>query len=56
MYIIQNMETGWYVARAGSAGSYTPKLQAARSWPTRDAAEPERCGNERIVAVADILR
>lgn len=49
-------ENGWYVARAGSAGSYTPKLQHARIFTTREEAERNRCGNESIVAVADILR
>lgn len=55
MYVLIK-ENGWYVARAGSAGSYTPKLQHARIFTTREEAERNRCGNESIVAVADILR
>jgi len=41
-------EDGAYVAPSGSSASYTRALQNARTFPTREAAERERCGNERI--------
>jgi len=50
---------GAMVARqAGITGqSYTYQLQSARVFPTREAAERERCeGNETIVDVDQILR
>ena len=56
MYVIMRTD-GAYVARSGSASSYTRALQNARTWPTREAAKRELCpGNERIVAVSDIMR
>lgn len=47
-YIIKNIETGKYVSRSGSEHSYTAKLQDARTFPTREAAQTECCGNERV--------
>lgn len=43
---------GGYVAPPGSAKSYTRSRAAARQFPTREAAEADRCpGNEVIVEV-----
>lgn len=43
-----------YVAPAGSARSYTTRLERARIFATREAAEAERCPeNERIETVAE---
>lgn len=39
---------GGYVAPAGSAKSYTHNKQRARVYPTREAAEADRCENETI--------
>lgn len=47
-YILKRNEDGAYVARPGSRGSYTVRLQDARVFQTRDAAERDRCGNETI--------
>lgn len=56
MYVIQRTD-GAFVAPSGSRASYTWALQNARTWPSKEAAEPELCpGNERIVAVADVMR
>jgi len=42
---------GW-VARQGSAKSYTNRIDRARRYATREAAEQDRCeGNERIVEI-----
>lgn len=55
MYVIKRIDgRGGYVARQGSPGSYTDKLQNARTFPTLESAERERCpGNEIIVPVRD---
>jgi hypothetical protein len=39
---------GW-VTRAGSPGSYTGKLQQARTFATREDAERNRCPGNEIV-------
>jgi hypothetical protein len=51
-YVIKRNEDSAYVAKPG-ARSYTKLLQGARTWPAREAAERERCGNERVVAFED---
>jgi hypothetical protein len=38
-----------YVARAGSKHSYTPKLQNAEVFSSRDAAKASCCGNEIVI-------
>lgn len=54
-YVIQRAD-GAFVAREGSASSYTRDLLKARQWPTRDAAELERCpGNEQVRDVRALL-
>lgn len=52
-YILKNIHTGCWVTPSGSARSYTNKLQNARIFHTREAAERERCGNERIQTVEE---
>ncbi len=54
MFVIRN--AGRYVARSGSASSFTWDLAKAQKFATREAAEREACGNESVVAVADMLR
>lgn len=55
MYVIQRLD-GCYVAKLGSAWSYTRRLEDARKFPTRADAEREICPeNERVVAVTDLL-
>jgi hypothetical protein len=39
---------GWYVARPGSAKSYTRLLQDARIYDSREAANRDACGNEHV--------
>jgi len=48
MIVLQRAD-GQYVTPPGRALRYTKKLQEAHKFPTREAAEAERCGNERIV-------
>jgi len=58
MYVlIRTDQGGGYVARVGNPGSYTWKLEDARVFATREAAEAERCkGNEQVVPVEGLLR
>jgi len=54
IYIIKRTDQGGgYVSKPGSAKSYTHKLQDARAWPSREAAQRECCENERVVRVND---
>lgn len=47
---------GKYVAAPGSEHSYTDKLEKARRFDSRDAAEKERCvENERVQSIDTML-
>lgn len=37
-----------YVTHPGAKNSYSPRLSDARIFPTREAAEADRCGDEWI--------
>lgn len=54
-YVIQR-EDGAYVAPPGQAHSYTRQLQNARTFDNREAAEREKCGNERIVPLEEAVQ
>ncbi len=58
MYVLKRTDQGGgYVAPAGSSGSYTPKLQNARTFYTYAEADKERCpGNEIIVPASEEMR
>lgn len=54
-YVIVRTD-GKFVTRPGSEQSYSDKLQHARPFETREAAERERCvENERVVSVRDLI-
>lgn len=55
MYVLIRNEDGKYVAPPGREHSYTSKLEKARIFPTKDAAEADKCGNERAVPVSSLL-
>ena len=56
MFVIRRND-GAYVARPGSAGSYTRSLESAWKFYNREEADKQRCpGNETVVSVEDILR
>ena len=55
MFVIWNPEARKYVSQPGSRSSYTAKLELARTYPTKEAAERECCDNERVRSVADIM-
>lgn len=49
-------QSGLYVAKPGRDKSYTPRLEHADVFKSREQAQAHRCvDSERIVAVADIL-
>jgi hypothetical protein len=49
-YVIRRTDPAprWFVAEPGSERSYTPAISRARKFKTRDEAEADCCGNERI--------
>ena len=48
---------GRYVAPSGSEHSYTTDISKARRYPTREAAERDRCPeNERVASVESLLQ
>lgn len=53
-YVLVRAEDGKYVARPG-ARSYTKALEGAQVFATREQAEAERCGNEMIRSVSELL-
>lgn len=56
MYVIQNIDTGKYVTRPGSAYSYSKRLEDAQVYRTREAAENSGvCSNERVCSVASLM-
>lgn len=59
MYVLQRIPDGAYVSRAHLnpyGASYTRKLEYAEVYPTRGAAEADRCPeNEQVRAVASLL-
>lgn len=59
MYALIRIPDGSYVAdvaRNPTGSSYTRKLEHARIYPTREAADSDRCPeNERIVDIAALL-
>lgn len=55
MFVIQRNEDGKYACPPGQISSYTGLLQKARQFSTRESAEAEKCDNELVVPVSDIL-
>lgn len=55
MYYVIVREDGMIASRPGSRRSYTSSLFRARIWRSRQSAERNRCGNERIVDVMELL-
>lgn len=53
-FLIKRVPDGAYVAKPGSASSYTRSIKHARKYPTRDAANADRCeGNEIVVTTEE---
>lgn len=49
MFVIWNTTQHAYVNRPGQRSSYTKRKAFARRFATREAAERECCGDERVV-------
>jgi hypothetical protein len=56
MYVLTRNEDGAFVAPPGQRASYTFALQNAATYPTREAAERQACGNETARPVAECFR
>lgn len=56
-YVIKRTDQGGgYVAPPGSRASYTPYLQSAQVFSTREEAERNRCpGNEVVLPVEEAM-
>lgn len=53
-YVIKRTDQGGgYVAPPGSRKSYTPRLQSARVFSTREEAERNRCPGNEVVRRAE---
>lgn len=50
-FVLRNRETGKYVAPPGQSKSYTARVENARRFASREAAQGEACGNEAIEEV-----
>ena len=48
VYVIWNHDERKYVAPPGQAKSFTHDLRKARKFKTKEEAERECCGNERV--------
>lgn len=46
---------GWFVAPGGSQHSYVKNLQDAKTWPTREAAQADACGNESVHHISEVM-
>lgn len=56
MYLLKRIEDGRFVAKGGREASYTRNIEAVKIFTTREAAEKERCGNEVIVPLEDLMK
>jgi len=56
MYVLRRTKDGKYVANPGSQKSYTSKIEYARQYPTREAADGDKCGNEYAVETRSLLQ
>jgi hypothetical protein len=50
-YVLRRNEDGKYVRPSGMTTSYTTDITKARQFPTLEAANRERCGNETALPV-----
>jgi hypothetical protein len=50
-YILKNIDTGKYVASAGSDNTYTSHQKDARVYRSEAAALEDACGNERAIPI-----
>ena len=56
MYVIVRSEGGNFVSKPGSKYSYTNNILGARIYQTVSEAERDKCGNEYVCSVYDIIK
>lgn len=57
MFLLKRVEhDDRFVAKGGREASYTRDINAVKIFPTREAAEKQRCGNEVIVPLEDLMK
>lgn len=56
LYVVKRVEDSKYVTTPGSEHSYTPMLQKARTWSSREAAQDNCCGNEVARSVEEEMQ
>ena len=56
LYVIRNIDKNKYVAPSGEEFSFTDRLEAARTFPSYEAARDKCCENEHPISVASLLR
>lgn len=54
-YLLRKNEDGLFVAQPGSRSSYTPYLQRAQFFSSREEAQRQACGNETVTTLDDII-
>jgi hypothetical protein len=57
MFLLKRIKDGLFVAKAGRRSSYTLDITNVKIFPTREAAERERCvENEIIVPLEELAK
>lgn len=57
MFLLKRVSDGKFVAKDGNITSYTMHINLVKIFPTREAAERNRCGeNEIIVPLEDLMK
>lgn len=54
MYVLMR-DDGYFVARLGYPSSYTKDIYSVRTFATRESAARDKCGNETIVSLYDLM-
>lgn len=54
-FVLVRIPDGAYVARSGSIHSYTRKLEQAQVFKSRENANQNRCVNETIQSLEELL-
>jgi hypothetical protein len=59
LFVIKNLDTGKYLAiispSAIAGGSYTKKLEEARTFSSMSTAKADACENERVYEISELL-
>lgn len=55
-YVIQNVESGFYLVRPWAKDQYSPHLDQARLYESFERAELDCCGKERVLSMEQAMR